>query len=108
MAGNIGGGGAGDSAAARDMRDLAGTVEREKALGGLLITLEKLTREAASHGYATAGLGEFRKVMVKTVEELLHNVHDEKEVLPPLGRQEGFRRAARERTARPQQPGLDL
>lgn len=84
----------------------------KKALGGLLITLEKptrdMTREAASHGYATAGLGEFRKVMVKTVEELLHNVHDEKEVLPPLGRQEGFRRAARERTARPQQPGLDL
>jgi hypothetical protein len=47
--------------------------------------------------------------MVMTVDERRSNVHDEKEFLPPLGRQEGFRRAARERTApRPAQPGLDL
>ena len=48
--------------------------------------------------------------MVKTVDELLRNVHDVKEVLPPLGRQEGFRRAARERPATPRgdQPTLAL
>jgi DNA modification methylase len=102
----------GGGVSVRDVRDLAGTVEREKALGGLLITLEKPTRdmirEAASHGYASYGLGEFRKVMIKTVDELLRNVHDEKEVLPPLGRQEGFRRAAREKGSRPSQAHLDL
>jgi site-specific DNA-methyltransferase (adenine-specific) len=97
-----------------DLRDLAGTVIREKALAGLLITLEKPTkemiREAASHGYASYGLGDVRRLMVKTVDELLRNVHDEKEVLPPLGRQEGFRRAARERpaTTRSDQPTLAL
>jgi hypothetical protein len=46
--------------------------------------------------------------MVKTVDERLRNVHDEKEVLPPLGRQEGFRRAAREKGSRPSQAALDL
>lgn len=97
-----------------DLRDLAGTVIREKALAGLLITLDKPTkdmvREAASHGYASYGLGEVRRLMVKTVDELLRNVHDEKEVLPPLGRQEGFRRAARERptTTRGDQAALAL
>lgn len=104
---------AGENVSVRDVRDLVGTVEREKALGGLLITLAKPTRdmqrEAASHGYASFGLGEFRKIMVKTVEELLTNIHDEKETLPPLGRQEGFRRAAREK-APPKggQSALDL
>ena len=97
-----------------DLRELTGTVIREKALAGLLITLEKPTkemiREAASHGYASYGLGDVRRLMVKTVDELLRNVHDEKEVLPPLGRQEGFRRAARERPATPRgdQPTLAL
>jgi len=96
-----------------DVRDLVGTVQREGALGGVLITLAKPTkdmmREAASAGFASTGLGQFRKIMVKTVEELLQGVHDDAERLPPLGRQEGFRRAARE-TAKPKgaQPGLDL
>ena len=69
-----------------------------------------MLREAASHGYASYGLGDVRRLMVKTVDELLRNVHDEKEVLPPLGRQEGFRRAARERPATPRgdQPTLAL
>ncbi|WP_270938929.1 hypothetical protein [Falsiroseomonas oryzae] len=61
-------------------------------------------REAASDG-----LGESRKLMVKTVDALPRNVHDGNEVLPPLGRQEGFRRAARERSgAKGQQSALDL
>jgi hypothetical protein len=69
-----------------------------------------MIREAAAHGYASYGLGEVRRLMVKTVDELLRNVHDMKEVLPPLGRQEGFRRAARERPATPRgdQPTLAL
>jgi site-specific DNA-methyltransferase (adenine-specific) len=96
----------------KDVRDLVGTVAREKALGGLLITLEKPTRdmlkEAASHGYAEYGLGTFRRIMVKTIDDLLRNVHDEKEVLPPVGRQEGFRRAAREKPRTAAQPTLDI
>lgn len=102
----------GENVSVRDVRDLAGTVQREGALGGLLITLASPTKpmmtEAASHGYASTGLGQFRKIMVKTVQELMAGVHDDAERLPPLGRQEGFRRAARERRATPEQTGLDL
>jgi site-specific DNA-methyltransferase (adenine-specific) len=103
----------GENVSVRDVRDLAGTVQREGALGGLLITLFAPTKpmltEAASHGYASTGLGQVRKIMVKTVQELMAGVHDDNERLPPLGRQEGFRRASRERM-RPatEQPGLDL
>jgi site-specific DNA-methyltransferase (adenine-specific) len=102
----------GENVSVRDVRDLVGTVEREKALGGVLITLAKPTkemlREAASHGFADTGLGQFRKIMVKTVEELMRGVHDEAERLPPLGRGEGFRVAPRERGKRGQQGALDL
>ena len=70
----------------------------------------KAIHPVAAHSYASYGLGEVRRLMVKTVDELLRNVHDKKEVLPPLGRQEGFRRAARERPATPRgdQPTLAL
>ncbi len=91
----------GENVSVRDVRDLVGTVEREKALGGVLVTLAKPTRpmleEAAHHGFASTGLGQFRRIMIKTVEELLRGVHDDGERLPPLGRGEGFRRAPKER-----------
>lgn len=97
----------GGNVSVRDVRDLVGTVEREKALGGVLITLAPPTRpmreEAASHGFASTGLGQFRRIMVKTVEELLRGVQDDGERLPPLGRAEGFRRAPKERRATPAQ-----
>ncbi|MCA3286610.1 MAG: restriction endonuclease [Roseomonas sp.] len=100
----------GENVSVRDVRDLAGTVQREGALGGVLITLADPTRdmlrEAASHGYASTGLGQFRKIMVKTIAELMAGVHDDAERLPPLGRGEGFRRAPREQAARPPQAGL--
>lgn len=100
----------GENVSVRDVRDLAGTVQREGALGGVLITLADPTRdmlrEAASHGYASTGLGQFRKIMVKTIAELMAGVHDDAERLPPLGRGEGFRRAPREQSARPSQAGL--
>jgi DNA modification methylase len=100
----------GENVSVRDVRDLAGTVQREGALGGVLITLADPTRdmlrEAASHGYASTGLGQFRKIMVKTIAELMAGVHDDAERLPPLGRGEGFRRAPRERSSRPSQAGL--
>jgi site-specific DNA-methyltransferase (adenine-specific) len=100
----------GENVSVRDVRDLAGTVQREGALGGVLITLADPTRdmmrEAASHGYASTGLGQFRKIMVKTIAELMAGVHDEAERLPPIGRGEGFRAAPRERSSRPSQAGL--
>lgn len=91
----------GENVSVRDVRDLVGTVEREKALGGVLITPAAPTKpmlgEAARHGFASTGLGQFRRIMVKTIEELLRGVHDDGERLPPLGRGEGFRRAPKER-----------
>jgi DNA modification methylase len=100
----------GENVSVRDVRDLAGTVQREAALGGVLITLADPTRdmlrEAASHGYASTGLGQFRKIMVKTIAELMAGVHDDAERLPPIGRGEGFRAAPRERSSRPSQAGL--
>lgn len=100
----------GENVSVRDVRDLAGTVQREGALGGVLITLTDPTRdmmrEAASHGYASTGLGQFRKIMVKTIAELMAGVHDDAERLPPLGRGEGFRRAPREQATRAAQAGL--
>ncbi len=95
------------------VRDLVGTVQREGALGGVLVTLVKPTRqmleEAAKHGFASTGLGQFRKIMVRTVEDLMHGIADDSDRLPPVGRGEGFRRAPKER-ARPKgnQPALEF
>lgn len=102
----------GENISVRDVRDLVGTVEREKAAGGILVTLAKPTkdmlREAASHGFFDYGLGKSRKITVKTIDELLRGVHDDAERLPPLGRHEGFRAAPRERKPTAQQTDLDF
>ena len=61
----------------RDIRDLVGTVEREKATIGVFITLEPPTRpmitEAASAGfYESVTWGQkYRKIQIFTIEELL-------------------------------------
>ena len=102
----------GENVSVRDVRDLAGTVEREKAAGGILVTLAKPTRDmlrkAASHGFFDYGLGKSRKIVVKTIDELLRGVQDDTERLPPIGRQEGFRAAPRERRGGGEQSDLDL
>lgn len=59
-----------------DVRDLRGTVMREKAAIGVFITLEPPTREmtieAASAGfYESTHWGEFPKIQLLTIEELL-------------------------------------
>lgn len=86
-------------------------MQREQAPGGVLVTLaspaKDMVREAALHGFASTGLGQFRKILVYTVAELMAGVqtHD----LPPLGRQEGFRRAPKERRGTgTSQAALDL
>ncbi|MEM9951667.1 MAG: DNA methyltransferase [Chloroflexota bacterium] len=69
-----------------DIRDLVGTVEREKATIGVFITLEKATRdmekEAVSAGYHESSFWQqkYPKIQILTIEDLL----DEREIdMPP-------------------------
>ena len=61
----------------RDIRDLVGTVEREKAVLGVFITLEKPSKpmrtEAVSAGFYESLLwgGSYPKIQILTIEELL-------------------------------------
>ncbi len=61
----------------RDIRDLVGTVEREKAAIGVFITLKPPSKpmktEAASAGFYKSALwaGDFPKIQILTIEELL-------------------------------------
>ena len=70
----IKGGGTG----AKDIRDLIGTVENQKAIGGILITLDKPTKpmrdEAASAGRFESKLWQkdYPKIQIVTIEGLLN------------------------------------
>jgi len=65
----------GDSIAPDMVRALAGTVDREKANLGVLMTLAKPSRtmiaEAAACGFVNTAQGKYPKVQIVTVEELL-------------------------------------
>jgi site-specific DNA-methyltransferase (adenine-specific) len=79
-----------------DIRDLKGTMEREKAALGLFLTLNKPTREmereAASDGiYETEGM-KFPRLQVLTAEQILEG----KRPQVPFGFTEGFKKASRE------------
>jgi adenine specific DNA methylase Mod len=91
------------------IRDLKGTIERERALGGLFITLAPPTREmekeAASAGFFETSFGRHPKIQILPVAELLANMRPD---LPALGRFEGFRRAAREKRPAAEQAKLAL
>jgi site-specific DNA-methyltransferase (adenine-specific) len=82
----------------RDIRDLVGTVEREKAEIGILITLEQPTepmnKEAVSAGfYHSPGWNKtYRKIQIRTIEQLLGGATVD---LPPL--HVTFKRAAGQR-----------
>jgi site-specific DNA-methyltransferase (adenine-specific) len=84
-------------------------VEREGAAAGLFVTLAEPTREmrreAAAAGFFDTGFGHHPKLQIMTIRELLAGMRPD---LPPLGRSEGFRRAARERGPAPVQTGLDV
>jgi adenine specific DNA methylase Mod len=58
-----------------EVRDLVGTVEREQAQIGVLISFEKPTKqmrtEAASHGFYESPWGKHAKIQLISVEELL-------------------------------------
>jgi site-specific DNA-methyltransferase (adenine-specific) len=79
-----------------DIRDLKGTMEREKAALGLFLTLNEPTREmereAASAGlYETGGL-KVPRLQILTAAQIL----DGRRPQVPFGFTEGFKKAARE------------
>ena len=64
---------------AGDIRDLVGTLDREKAAMGLFITLESPSKdmetEAATTGiYHSTHWGDFPKLQIRTIEQLLRLV----------------------------------
>jgi site-specific DNA-methyltransferase (adenine-specific) len=65
----------------KDIRDLVGTVEREKAAMGVFITLQPptadMTKEALSAGYYESPMWDekYRKVQILTIEQLLNGAH---------------------------------
>lgn len=99
----------GDNVSVAQVRDLVGTVGRERAAGGPFLTLaeptKEMRREAAAAGFFDTGFGTHPRVQIMTIRELLAGMKPD---LPPLGRNEGFRRAPRERGPQPRQTGLDL
>ncbi len=82
-----------------DIRDLKGTMEREKAPMGLFLTLNEPTREmekeAASTGlYETGGI-KVPRLQILTAVQILEGRRPQ----VPFGFTEGFKRAAREQLA---------
>ncbi len=80
------------------IRDLKGTMEREKAALGLFLTLNAPTREmvkeAASAGFYETGGQKIPKLQILTAAAILEG----KRPQVPFGHTEGFKRAAREET----------
>lgn len=83
-----------------DVRDLKGTVDREKAAMGLFLTLlpptREMEREAISAGFYETGGMKFPRVQILTAEQVLEG----KRPQVPFGFTEGFKKAARETTAK--------
>ena len=91
----------------RDIRDLVGTVEREKAAMGVFLTLEEPSRdmktEAVAAGYyASPGWGQnYPRIQIVTVGELLQGA---KINMPPT--HATFKQAQRVKEDEPKQKGL--
>ena len=71
----------------RDVRDLVGAVQREKAVMGWFVTLKPISgpmkTEAADHGFYTSPWGRHPKIQVRTVSDLLGG---QKFDVPPIRR----------------------
>ena len=91
----------------RDVRDLKGVVEREKAALGLFISLQEPTRnmreEEASGGFYHSDLWQrdFPKIQIRTIDQLLAGQGFD---LPP--RQPSYQPASRVRASEGEQPAL--
>jgi len=82
------------------VRDLKGTMDREKAALGLFLTLNppsrEMTREAVSAGFHETGGQKIPRLQILTAEEIVGG----KRPQVPFGHTEGFKRAAREESAK--------
>jgi site-specific DNA-methyltransferase (adenine-specific) len=79
-----------------DVRDLKGTMEREKAAIGIFLTLKEPTREmekeAAAAGLYETGGQKVPRLQILTAEDILDNRRPQ----VPFGHTEGFKKAAEE------------
>jgi hypothetical protein len=91
----------------RDIRDLVGVLDREKAVIGVFITLQPPTKdmlkEAVSAGFYNSQWGNFPRLQILTVEDLLSG---NATALYPRMNAATFKRAARHRRAQGEQGGL--
>jgi site-specific DNA-methyltransferase (adenine-specific) len=91
----------------RDIRDLVGVLDREKAVIGIFITLQPPTRdmskEAVSAGFYKSQWGNFPRLQLLTIEDLLTGRAD---ALYPRMSAVTFKRAVRQRRAQGEQGGL--
>ncbi len=99
----------GERIGVRDVRDLRGVVDREKAQIGVLITLhgptQPMKREAASAGFYESRWGKHPSLQILTIEELLEG----KGIDAPTGRANvTFKQAPRYRRPVVEQQGLPL
>lgn len=94
----------------RDIRDLRGVIEREKAEIGVLLTLQDSTQpmrtEAAGAGFYTSPWGKHSRLQIITIAELLNNKRVD---MPPL-RQVNitFKKAPKARGEEPETPMLPM
>ena len=95
----------------RDIRDLRGTIEREEAEIGVLITMEEPTKpmrtEAASSGFYKSPWGsQHPTLQILTIEELLNGKRID---CPPLGQVNvTFKKASKAKDAPAEQKDLDF
>ena len=91
-----------------DIRDLVGTIDREKATMGWFITLEKPSKpmrtEAASAGFYKSPWGKHQRIQILTVKELLDGAQFD---CPPI-RPSGTTYKLPRRVSRANQGGLPL
>jgi hypothetical protein len=77
--------------------DLRGVMEREKSPFAVLVTLRSPTgpmvKEAASAGFFNTAFGQFHRMQIVTVEQLLEGKNPK---LPPQERGGGYKQAGRE------------
>ena len=81
-----------------DVRDLKGTVERERAAIGMFLTLNpptrEMEREAAAAGFYETGGMRFPRLQILTAQQVIEG----KRPQVPFGFTEGFEKAAREKS----------
>ena len=87
----------GGAAKSGDIRDLKGVMERESAMLGIFLTLNKPTREmeteAASAGLYETGGQKIPRIQILTAAEVI----DERRPQTPFGHTESLKKASRER-----------